>query len=1369
MSTPQEPAAVGDYVRRLVIPEGMTVTEAAKRLGVTRVALSNLLNGRASLSRQMALRLKTAFGADAEELLGYQEDALRGRRREEERKLTVRSYVPPFLKITASQIHEWADKGDEARSRLPVLLRRLIRSTGDELRRVDFPGFGEAQRHGWDGQVEARRATPWIPEGESGWELSTRQDSGAKANDDFCGPRSKLPEDVRAETTFVFASSRKWPGKTEWEEARKAEGRWKDVRALDASDLEQWLEDSIEGQVWLAEELGLPSLRDCMTLKRAWRDWSQASEPPMTDGLLAPAVAEHRAKVVSWLERGTWDRPLLVAADSMGEALAFLFCLFRDENVPQEWADRAVVVNSAQTLKMLAPSTSRFIPIVAGKEAERELAALYRRRPCIVVRPRNAVDPEPDVRLGLLRCDTFQTALLAVGLARDEIDRLARVSGRSPTVLRRCLSKISAIREPWWAEKAAVARKLVPMVLIGAWHAESEADKEVLSLLADKPFRQIEEDVAAFLVEDDSPVWSVGRYRGVVSKFDGLFALHRHMIPEDLRDFLFLAEIVLSETDLAIDLPRDRLWTDGLYGRVRKHSNALRTGICETLVLLSVHGADMFQGRLGFEVEGEVAALVSRLLRPGGDEAPLNTGTLESYDRDLPMLAEAAPEQFLSALEEDLDRPESAVRELLKPAEATIFNRPAGVGLLWALECLAWNPQHLARVALVLASLSRAVPDSHGVNRLVRSLEFILRSWMPQTAATLEQRVQALRILCDRVPEVGWHVCMEQLAAGLRDPSGNYRPRWRGDAAGAGQRVSTGESREFMRAALDRALDWPTGHDASKLGDLVDNLGAMTGPDRARVWSLIEDWLADQPADSEQSELRERLRRFAFATRGPLIEVDSEVRERAEQMYERLLPADLVARHAWLFARYWIEEWPEDTDVTADWQRHEARIQERRTEAMREILKGEGLGGALRLLPGSEAPQEAGRHASFCLTDLESRAETLRACMAGDLPTGQDIEPRKLDEFVRGFVFGVEADARAAVLARAAQALPREQLVRLFVCAPFDERTWRAAGEEGDEVAKAYWREVRPHRGREFSGRERTELVDRLLEARRPRAAFFALSLRWDSVETSRLKDLLAKFAADAGEVDGDLEIEQPVIARALKSLDGRAGVTRDEMAQLEFAFFEALRFSDYGIPNLQCLLAESPRDFAWLVSLLYIRSDGREDPEGWPVKEPQRLPTLRRSAHSVLAEMTRIPGTHGDEIRAEELQAWVNEVRRLGREVGRSGGTDYCVGKLLSKRPAQDRALWPCRPICEAMETIGSNDALEGFVSGAIEARGVAMRFPGDTQEKELAARYRNWAAGLAVEFPFVGRTLERMAGFYDDSATQWDTLDRLGERLGS
>ena len=1367
MSGSRRQTTIGDYIRQRVVPEGMTVTEAAKILGVTRVALSSLLNGRASLSRQMALRLKTAFGADADELLRHQEEALRERRREEERKLTIRSYVPPFLQITASQIHEWADKGEEARSSLPVLLRRLIRSTGAELRHVDFPGFGEAQRHGWDGQVEARMATPWIPEGKSGWELSTRRDSGVKANEDFSGPRSNLPEDVRAETTFVFVSSRKWPGKADWEVARKAEGRWKNVRALDASDLEQWLEDSIEGQVWMAGQLGLPSAQDCMTLNRAWREWSEASEPPMIDALFAPAVGEHRAKVVSWLERDTGDRPLLIAADSMGEALAFLSCLFRDENVPREWADRAVVVNSAQTLKLLAPSTSQFIPIVAGKEAERELAALYRRRPCIVVRPRNAVEA-PDVRLGLLRQDTFQTALLAMGLARDEIDRLARLSGRSLTVLRRRLSNVGAIREPWWAEEAEVARKLVPMVLVGAWRAASKADEEVLGVLADRPFRQIEEDVAALLGSDDCPVWSVDQHRGVVSKFDGLFSIGRHMTSVDLHRFLAVAESVLSEADPAVELPRNQRWLANLHGKVRNHSKALRTGVGETLVLLSVHGNDLFRRRLGIDVEGEVAALVRRLLRPDGDEAPLTVEVLESYDQDLPTLAETAPDEFLSFLEEDLDRSGSAVRELLKPVEVTIFNRPPGVGLLWALECLAWSPSSLSRVALILARMSKARIDDNLANKPVCSLEAVFRYWMPQTAASLRQRVEVLQLLCRRVPEVGWRLCAKQVASGLRVFDSTRRPKWRGDASGAGQPVSPSEGLEFRLKALEQMLDWQPGYDAAKLGDLIENLGVMPESNQAQVWSLVADWLSAQRSDSETAELRERLRRIAFAIRGPFTKVKPEVRERVREMYERLFPADPVSRHAWLFARYGIEEWPEDTDETADRRQQEARVQERRTEAMREILESDGLSGALGLLPGSEAAEQVGWHVARCTPCLGDRVETLRASLTGDLSAEPNLEADKLGEFVRGLLFGVQEDARELLLSSVAETLPQDQVNLLFKWAPFEERTWRAVSKHGVESARAYWRDVRPHRGREFTEDERTQLLDRFLAAERPRAAFFAVSLRPDSLETSPLRDLLVDIASGGGKEDSDLEIGAYDLERAVRSLNDRTGVSRDEMAYLEFAFFDALRLGDYDAPNLQRSLAESPSEFVRLVSVIHERRDGRDDAEGWPVSDSRRLASVRPSAYAVLSRMTWIPGTHGKEIRLEELRGWVDEVRLLGREHGREESTDLWVGKILSRSPPGGDDLWPCRPVCEIMESIRSRCLMEGFESGVIEGRGASMRFPGDSEETELADRYGRWSAGLIVEFPFVGRVLEKMKAFYEGSAAQWDSIDRLGERLG-
>ena len=63
---------VGRFIRQRVIPAGMSVTEAARRLGVGRPALSNLVNGRAALSQNMALRLEATFGADRARLLELQ-------------------------------------------------------------------------------------------------------------------------------------------------------------------------------------------------------------------------------------------------------------------------------------------------------------------------------------------------------------------------------------------------------------------------------------------------------------------------------------------------------------------------------------------------------------------------------------------------------------------------------------------------------------------------------------------------------------------------------------------------------------------------------------------------------------------------------------------------------------------------------------------------------------------------------------------------------------------------------------------------------------------------------------------------------------------------------------------------------------------------------------------------------------------------------------------------------------------------------------------------------------------------------------------------------------------------------------------------
>lgn len=62
MTTMYEPLHPGEIVKdELIVATGMSVTEAAARLGVSRTALSRLLNGHAGISPEMALRLSKLF------------------------------------------------------------------------------------------------------------------------------------------------------------------------------------------------------------------------------------------------------------------------------------------------------------------------------------------------------------------------------------------------------------------------------------------------------------------------------------------------------------------------------------------------------------------------------------------------------------------------------------------------------------------------------------------------------------------------------------------------------------------------------------------------------------------------------------------------------------------------------------------------------------------------------------------------------------------------------------------------------------------------------------------------------------------------------------------------------------------------------------------------------------------------------------------------------------------------------------------------------------------------------------------------------------------------------------------------------------
>ena len=379
-------------------------------------------------------------------------------------EVRTREETMPMYPPKVHDIDTWAGRV-KAREELAALLRTLIHSTGAgaKLTRVDLPAFDNSQRQGWDGKVTAEQATPWIPAGKSGWEFGCDKKPKPKADKEYDKRKNEVPAEKRESMTFVFVTPRKWPGKDAWEEDKKKCNEWKDVRAFDASDLEQWLEQSVPAQARFREFQG-GTCREIATLSKVWREWSEVTEPKLPKELFDAAVKQHQKKLKQWLETAA-DKPFIVAADSTLEALAFLYCALDKLGEPCPGSyERSIVIRSlealeAVSLEAVSKAPSDLIAIIASSEVEESMAGLYKEAHTIIVCEHNRVNCEVDIALGLLSHESFSKALHHCELKDSRIEQLARESERSPTNLRRQLAQIPAVKE---SPSAANRRAALP-------------------------------------------------------------------------------------------------------------------------------------------------------------------------------------------------------------------------------------------------------------------------------------------------------------------------------------------------------------------------------------------------------------------------------------------------------------------------------------------------------------------------------------------------------------------------------------------------------------------------------------------------------------------------------------------------------------------------------------------------------------------------------------------------------------------------------------------------------------------------------------------------------------------------------------------
>ena len=960
--------SVGAYVKAEVIPASTSVTEAARRLGIARQTLHTFLTGKAKLSAEMATKLEQSFGASSAKLLALQvqiDGAAEGVRQAVKKSAG-------YLTIGTTEIESWSlAKRVSARAALPLLIRRLAFATTPDLTGLDFHGEEEAERHGWDGETTSSSGSAKVPIGTSCWELSNSANLPGKPNDDIRSREAALSPKKRKEITFVYVTPRRWPGKETWAETHRASGKWGDVRAYDADDLSQWLELSVATQIWFAEQIGRPT-DGVRSLDRCWVEWASATKPELSPRLFEGSIKANASTIDRWLA-DTGGRPLVVTADSIAEGLAWLACALSGHA-----RESAVVASTPDALRRAAAATTGSVIAIDNEEVEKGAGPYLTSHHIAAVRTKKSIEKDADIELDQADYESFRFALDDMGYAHQEVSALSAQTAQSPTILRRHLATLPALKNPDWSkEGSALARKLIPILLAGAWNKSNEWDRTIVSGLAQgTPYEQVERDMLDLLALPDTPVWAIGNYRGIVCRRDALFAVHSSLLDADIEAFLKEAEFILSEDDPALDLEPDKRWSAGIYGKKREISGSLRQAIGDMLVLLAVYGDELIKGRLD-KIAPRIDRLVERLLlgKPYRNLVALSS--------DMQSLAGASPNSFLAAIEADLTKADSQTLLMLRPVSPGGFDSPDRTGLLWALEILAWDQAHYLRVVRILTALSEVPINDNYVNKPENSLESLVSCWHPETCVEIDGRIEALKVIVAESPEVGWRICHAQVAQHHRTATPNSRPTYRQIMRSGPRRMTNVEMYQMCDAALDLMLSW-SAPDTEKLGELLKIVDQLSDADQQRLTGKVEEWLAAEPGDDAKSELSETLRLLGYSAGKKPPKKATKVSKYLSDLANRLQPDNPVQKHRWLFAESWIHESrAELEDGKFDYEKREKRIADMRDAAMAEVFAAQGVAGILDLLSNGNASYAVGWHLSKAIT-AEQTIDLVRELIAND-------------------------------------------------------------------------------------------------------------------------------------------------------------------------------------------------------------------------------------------------------------------------------------------------------------------------------------------------------------------------------------------------
>jgi hypothetical protein len=1263
--------------------------------------------------------------------------------------------------ITENQLDEWVrGHAIDAQGVIVELIWRLVAASSPKPKERDFALGDSIGQPGPDGVLSTNFGfDPFVPEGRSLWEIGTGLDAGGKATIDYKDLTNATPKEVRNQSTFVFitplSGRRTWPktwkenAQTRWKEVRRKRKEWLDVRVISGTGLIDWLHQFPAVEQWLAEKMGLPA-KEMQTPEHHWAVLKTIGAPPP----LTPDVFLANRDAACMKLKEVFDGTILQLKldtrfpEQVADFVSAYVAAIEDDTRVDD-ISRCLVISGVDGWNAITNLQQPHIlvanfdidgadsagTILLQKAQRARHAVIYGGMPGGIPHPNRVSIPNP-------KSYQIEMALKKAGYNEERARTLAQKSNGNLSVLLRCLQNRSL--KPEWAQGTNAA-ELAIAELLGAWSEKSDADKAVIEELSGKSYgkwigemREIEHRQGTPLIHRNG-VWKF------VMRYEGWYNLGPRLFDEHLDRFKDIAVKVLCERDPKFDLPPDDRFAAIIHGKVLAHSSSLRNGLADSLALLGSHPQALTSCSIG--KAKMIAQLAVREILIDADWV-----LWASLNNLLPLLAEAAPKEFLDAVQNALNSDSCPFDAVFEQESAGATGNTYITGLLWALETLAWDAEYLTRVVLILGELAARDPGGNWANRPANSLTTILLPWLPQTCAPMNKRKVAITTLLNEFPEIAWKLLLDVLPSSHQSSSGSRKPSWREMIPDDWSRsITNQEYWEQIDAYTELAIS-EAKQDLSKLAELIDRLYAFPPSARDQLLAhLRSDAVVAMPqADrlclwTKLVNLVTKHRRFAHTEWA--IKPKRVVDEIAK-VAETIAPDAPIYRHQRLFNEGDFVLYEED----GNYEEQSRKLGDLRQKAVEEVFADGDVEAVLEFAESVQNPSHVGVcFAVIAGSDTEGMI----------LPVLLESQTKSRAQFAGGFVQGkFRRCAWQWVDELDISQWTPSQIGQLLAFLPFIPKTWERSAQLLGEDESSYWSKTSANLPVGIDGEE---AVDCLVQYGRPHEALRCLErLRHDNrpLNNQQAVRVLKAISTKITHIDVYSIIE------VIKALQDAPDTNPDDLFQIEWEFLPLLeRHNDASPKLLEQRLADAPAFFCEVIRAVY-RSN-KEDSSVEELSEQQK--NIAKNAYHLLSVWRTPPSSQKDgTYSGEALTAWLETVKSDCTASGHLESALKRVGHVLIHTPPDPDGLWLHHSAAIALNAKDSKDMREGFKTALLNSRSLhfhRLDLEGHG-ERALAAKFR--AQAEEVEFYGYHRiadTLRNVADYYEFDAESQASMFRSGD----